>query len=95
MKKILTTVQFSGTAEQEKQLDIGLGGAVQGSKSGGRQGSNPRPVVDFHIHMLSDYIHLIDQPLCSTELVNDEEDIADIDIDTSLEIRLEHYVAAH
>ena len=47
------------------------------------------------ICMLSYYIHFIDKPLRSTELVHDEENITDIDIDTSLEIRLEHHVAAH
>ena len=32
---------------------------------------------------------------CSSELVYDEEDIADVYVDAALEIRLEHHVAAH
>lgn len=41
------------------------------------------------------YIHLIKEISGTAELVHDEEDIADVHIDAPLEVRLEHYVAAH
>ena len=50
--------------------------------------------VFLHFLLLHDF-HFIDEPFRATELLHDEEDIADVYIDASLEVRLEHHVAAH
>ena len=45
--------------------------------------------------MLPYYIHFIEQVTGPSELVHDEQHIADVHADASLELRLEHHIAAH
>ena len=60
-------------------------------------GGMSRPFLSIHNvkKTLFYYIHFINKPSCTAELVDYEEHIADVNIDTSLKIRLEHHVAAH
>ena len=45
--------------------------------------------------MLPYYIHFIEQVTGPSELVHDEQYISDVHADASLELRLEHHIAAH